>query len=508
MEETQESTESRMRTAASAARRGGEPSRLGTKLPVRRRLELLVDPGSLVEDGLLANSVEVGYEADGVVTGTATLGGRTIAVIAHDPAVKAGSWGARTVEKQVRILERADADLLPVIYLVDSAGGRLTDQLGFFAGRRGAARIFHLQVRLSGRVPQLCVLFGPAAAGGAYMPAFCDWVGMVDGNASMSLASSRVVKVVVGEDVSLEEMGGARMHTTVSGSGDQLFSDDAAAIDALRRLFEYLPQSYLDRPARAAAADPERSDWADLIPANPRASYDVRRVIERLVDQTSFFEVKERWAAEIVVGLGRIDGGVVGIVANQPRVKGGAIFVDSADKAARFISWCDAFNIPLLFLTDIPGFMVGSAVERQGIIRHGAKLITAMSSASVPRFCVVLRKAYAAGYYAMSSPGFEPRATIALPDAQIGAMSAEAAVRAVFARKIDQIDDPEERARFLEDRSREYSRDLDLLRLASDLYVDAVVPGEELRGELIRRMEAAVGWRRPAQSRHHAVAPV
>jgi acetyl-CoA carboxylase carboxyltransferase component len=202
-----------------------------------------------------------------------------------------------------------------------------------------------------------------------------------------------------------------------------------------------------------------------------------------------------------------MDGRVVGVVANQPRVKGGAIFVDSADKAARFISWCDAFNIPLVFLTDVPGFMVGSAVERQGIIRHGAKLIMAMASAQVPRFCVVLRKAYAAGYYAMSSPGFEPRATIALPSAQIGAMSAEAAVRAVFARKIDGIDDPDDRARYLEDRNREYSRDLDLLRLASDLYVDAVVPGELVRQELIRRLDAASGWRRGPLSRHHNVSP-
>jgi acetyl-CoA carboxylase carboxyltransferase component len=330
---------------------------------------------------------------------------------------------------------------------------------------------------------------------------------MVDGNASMSLASSRVAKVVVGEDVSLEEMGGARMHTTVSGTGDQLFGDEEAAIAALQRLFDYLPQSFLDRPTPVAGAEPAESGWADIIPENPRTSYDVRAVIDRLVDRSSFFEVKTSWAAEIVVGLGRMDGRVVGVVANQPRVKGGAIFVDSADKAARFISWCDAFNIPLVFLTDVPGFMVGSAVERQGIIRHGAKLIMAMASAQVPRFCVVLRKAYAAGYYAMSSPGFEPRATIALPSAQIGAMSAEAAVRAVFARKIDGIDDPDDRARYLEDRNREYSRDLDLLRLASDLYVDAVVPGELVRQELIRRLDAASGWRRGPLSRHHNVSP-
>lgn len=498
----------RIRAALERAVAGGDAARLGSKLPARRRLELLFDPGTFVEDGLLANATEPGLAADGVLTGTGTVRGRPAAVIAHDPSVKAGSWGVRTVEKQVRVLERADTDRLPVFYFVDSAGGRLTEQVGFFPGRRGAARIFHLQVRLSGRVPQLCVLFGPAAAGGAYMPAFCDWVGMVDGNASMSLASPRVARVVVGEDVTLEEMGGARMHTTISGTGDQLFADDASAIDAVKRLFTYLPGNWRERPRTTDPEAPAEVGWDGLIPENPRVSYDVTKVVERLVDTGSFFEIKERWAAEMVVGFGRLAGRVVGIVANQPRVKGGAIFVDSADKAARFITWCDAFNVPLIFLADVPGFMVGSAVEQQGIIRHGAKLITAMSSAEVPRFCVVLRKAYAAGYYAMSCPGFEPRVTIALPSAQIGAMSAEAAVRAVFARKVDTIEDPVERARFVEERQQEYSVDLDLLKLASDLFVDAVVPGERLREELERRLEAADAWEREVPRRHHPVSPV
>lgn len=498
----------RIEQALHTAAAGGATTALGTKLSARQRLALLLDPDSWEEDGLLAHALTDGYPADGVLTGTGAVNGRRVAVIAHDPTVKAGSWGVLTVEKQIRILELADSDLLPVFYLVDSAGGRLTDQLGFFPGRRGAARIFHLQIRLSGRVPQICILFGPAAAGGAYMPAFCDWVGMVDKNASMSLASPRVAEIVIGEKVSLEEMGGARMHTTVSGCGDQLFPDDASAIARAKQLFSYLPQTWRTRPDAVQPAPPQSLDWQGLIPENPRASYDMRRVIERLVDTESFFEIKATYAAEIVTGFARMDGRVVGLVANQPRVKGGAIFVDSADKAARFITFSDAFNIPLIFLVDIPGFMVGSEVERAGIIRHGAKMISAMASAEVPRFCVVVRKAYAAGFYAMSSPGFQPRATIALPTAQIGAMSAEAAVSAVYAKKIEAIADPEERAIFLAQKRTEYEVDLDLLRLASDLYIDAVIPGESLRQDLIKRLKSSDGWEREGQRKHHPVTPV
>lgn len=487
---------------------GGDRSRLGTKLPVRERLRLLLDEGSFVEDGLLARAAEPGLPADGVITGTGRIAGRAVALIAHDPTVKAGSWGAETVEKQVRILERADVDLLPVVFLVDSAGGRLTEQLGFYPGRRGAAHIFHLQVRLSGRVPQLCCLFGPSAAGGAYMPAFCDWVAMVEKNASMSLASSRIVEVVTGERTTLEEMGGAELHTTVSGSGDHLCPDDASAIEALQRCFAYLPSSYREDPPRVPSIPPTGQSLEGIVPDDERFGYDVHHVIEHLVDDDSFFEVKRLWAPEMVTGFARLAGGAVGIVANQPSVKAGAIFVDSADKAARFITWCDAFNVPLVFLVDVPGFMVGVDVERQGIIRHGAKMIAAMSSAEVPRLCIVLRKAYAAGYYAMSSPGFAPRVTIALPSARIGAMGADAAVRAVYANRIATIGDARERERFVDEARQEYERTLGLLRLASDLYVDAVVTPDRLRAEMIERLAVAAGWERSTGRRHHGVWPV
>jgi len=496
--------------AAERAARGGDPARWPDKMPVRDRLKVLLDPGSFVEDGLLATAAaDAHLPADGVITGVGRVEGRPVAVIAHDFTVKAGSWGELTCEKQIRILERADRDLLPVVYLVDSAGGRLTDQMGFFPGRRGASAIFHQQVRLSGRVPQLCCLLGPSAAGGAYMPAFCDWIGMVEGNASMYLASPRVAEMVTGERTTLEAMGGAMMHAEVSGCGDEVFEHDWQAIAAARLLLSYLPDDYRTAPARVEAREPEVSDWPDgLVPLDPNISYDVREVVDRLVDGGTFFEIKARWAKEIVTGLARLDGRVIGIVANQPSVRSGAIFVDSADKAARFVSMCDAFNIPLVFLHDVPGFMVGVEVERQGIIRHGAKMIAAMSSAEVPKYSVVLRKAYAAGFYAMCAPGFEPRATLALPTATIGPMAAEASVNAVYANKIAAISDDGERATFIADRTVEQRADINLLRMAGDLVVDAVVAPERLRAELSARMIDADRWTREPGRRHHLISPV
>lgn len=503
-----ESGATAVRSAIDVSARGADASRWPEKLPVAERLALLLDPDTWVEDGALANAQLDGLPADGVRTGVGRIKGRPVAVIAHDFAVKAGSWGKLTCEKQIRILERADRDLLPVVYLVDSAGGRLTDQLGFFSDRRGASRIFQLQVALSGRVPQICCLHGPSAAGGAYMPAFTDWVGMVKGNASMYLASPRVAEKVTGEQTTLEEMGGAEMHAGVSGCGDEVFDSDWEAIAAARLLLSYLPDSWQQRPAASEPSLPEHDDWDGTIPAEESAGYDIRDVIDRLVDAGSFFEIKSRWAQEMVVGLARLEGQVVGLVANQPQVRSGAIFVDSADKAARFITLCDAFNIPLLFLHDVPGFMVGMAVERQGIIRHGAKMITAMASAEVPKFSVILRKSYAAGYYAMCAPGFEPRASLALPTAMIGPMAAEASVNAMYAKKIAEISDPDERAAYVAERTEEQRADIDLLRVASELVVDAVVEPESLRSELVVRLADAAGWSRGPQRRHHHVSPV
>jgi acetyl-CoA carboxylase carboxyltransferase component len=478
------------------------------KLYVRDRIGLLVDAGSFVEDGQLANALGTGLPADGVVTGQGLVDGRPALVVANDPTVKAGSWGARTVEKIIRVTERALAEELPIFWLIDSAGARITDQVALFPGRRGAGRIFHNQVALSGKVPQICCLFGPSAAGGAYIPSFCDIVIMVEGNASMYLGSPRMAEMVVGEKVTLEEMGGARMHATVSGCGDNLAVDDEDAIEQAKHFFSYLPTCWREPAPDAAPDAPEIELADDCVPSEESVPFDMHEIIDGLIDAGSFFEVKPLFAAELIVGFGRIDGRPVGILANNSAVRGGVLFVDSADKAARFIWLCDAFNIPLLYLADVPGFMIGSEVERQGIIRHGAKMITAVSEATVPQVSVIVRKAYGAGLYAMAGPGFMPDVCIALPTAKIAVMGPQAAVNAVYANKIDEIADPDEREAFVAEKRKEYEQDVDVLRLASDLVLDVIIPPSELRAELVRRYQVLVGKSRHVTDKRHGVPPV
>jgi acetyl-CoA carboxylase carboxyltransferase component len=475
----------------------------------RERVRLLVDEGSFTEDGAFANALAADLPADGVITGTATIGGRPVALMANDSTVKAGSWGARTVEKIIRIIETAYRTAVPMIYLVDSAGARITDQVDLFPGRRGAGKIFWNQVRASGSIPQVCALFGPSAAGGAYIPAFCDVVVMVEGNASMYLGSDRMVEMVTGEKTTLEEMGGARVHTTQSGVGHFLVPDEQAALGTVRRYLSYLPSNWeQDPPPEPPRPNPGTIDLAALVPASDRQAFDMRRYVRGLLDEDSFLEIHALWAKEVVVGLGRLDGHTLGVVANNSMIKGGVLFVDSADKAARFISLCDAFNVPLLFLSDVPGFMVGSVVEKQGIIRHGAKLISAVAEATVPKICVVVRKAYGAGLYAMAGPGFDPDATLALPSAKIAVMGAEAAVNAVYANKIAAIADPDERAAFVAAQRAAYDQDIDIVRLAAELVVDDVVLPADLRSQLVRRFRAARTKDRTFSRRRHGITPV
>jgi acetyl-CoA carboxylase carboxyltransferase component len=493
--------------ARSVPESGAEKLAAQGKLSARTRIDLLFDPGTFVEDALLANALDPDLRADGVVTGQGLVEGRPALVVANDPTVKAGSWGARTVEKIIRVTEFALDHELPIFWLIDSAGARITDQVDLFPGRRGAGRIFHNQVRLSGRSPQICCLFGPSAAGGAYIPAFCDVVFMVEGNASMYLGSPRMAEVVIGEQVSLEEMGGARMHATVSGCGDNLASDDAEAVEMARWWFSYLPVSWRDQPPPVEPAEPGLT-WDQVgVPTDPRQGYDAHRVIDALVDDGSFFELKPLFAPEIIVGLAHLGGNPIGVLANNPGVTGGVLFVDSADKAARFIWLCDSYNIPLLYLCDVPGFMIGTEVERQGIIRHGAKMITAVSQATVPRISVIVRKAYGAGLYAMCGPGFEPDACLALPTAQIAVMGPDAAVNAVYANRIAAITDPIEREQFIKEREAEYEADVDLLRLAADLVIDAIVQPDDLRDELLRRFTFAGDRARDPHRRSRTIIP-
>ena len=458
------------------------------KLFVRRRLEILFDGPLEIEDGLFARVLNPELPADAVVTGIGRIKGRPVAFMASDATVKAGSWGQATVEKILRIQETALRLRIPMLYLVDSAGARITDQVEMFPGRRHAGRIFANQVRMSGQVPQVAILFGPSPAGAAYVPAFSDLVIMVDGHANASLGSPRMAEMVIGEKVSLEEMGGARMHCTKSGLGDLLARDDPDALALCRSYLSYMPQHWEDAlprvPSRPPAPGPS---LAEIIPTDQNRPFDMHGVIDRIVDEASFFEIKPLFAPEILCGFGHIDGSPVAIVANQPKVKGGTLFVDSADKAARFIWLANAYGIPLVFLADVPGFMIGSRVEAQGIIRHGAKMVAAVSEAQVPKLCVIVRKAYGAGLYAMAGPAFDPDATIALPSAQVAVMGPEAAVNAVYLNRIQSLPESERKA-FIAERQAEYRADIDLLRLASELVVDQIVPFDEVRQEIARRL--------------------
>ena len=475
------------------------------KLPVRERVARLLDEGSFTEDALLANWEAEGLGADGVVTGLGTIGGRTVALMANDPTVKAGSWGPKTVEKILRVQEAALSHRVPMIYLVDSAGARITDQVQMFPGRRHAGRIFFNEVRLSGAVPQVCVLFGPSAAGGAYIPAFCDVVIMRDGNASMYLGSPRMAEMVIGERVTLDEMGGAKMHTGVSGCGHFLVKSDEEGIDVAKRYLSYFPGSFGEEPPVAPPSPP----GAELpaIPPDENKPWDMHDLIDAIVDEDSFLEVHKRWAKEVIVGYARLEGRVVGVVANQPKFKGGVLFVDSADKAARFIWTCNAFRVPLLFLADVPGFMIGTQVERQGIIRHGAKMISAVSEATVPKLSVIVRKAYGAGLYAMAGPAFDPDATLALPTAKIAVMGPSAAVNAVFFNQLQAIDDEDERAARRAELMDEYAEGVDLLKLASEMVVDAIVQPEDLREELVRRYARYAGKVSEWPAKRNAIPP-
>jgi len=479
------------------------------KLFVRDRLKKLFDHDLDVEDAFFANAMDESLPSDGVVTGIGKINGQQVCVMANDSTVKAGSWGKRTVEKIIRIQETAEKLEIPILYLVDSAGARITDQIEMFPGRRGAGRIFHNQIKLSGRVPQICLLFGPSAAGGAYIPAFSDIVIMVDGNASMYLGSPRMAEMVIGEKVSLEEMGGANMHCSVSGVGDVLVQSEGEAISYVRNYLTYFPANFRNKP-KQCAPKPAKSfakTIQDLIPENQNAPFNMYDLIDRLIDQDSFCEIKKKFAAELITGLARIDGKSVGIIANQPRVKGGVLFPDSADKSAKFIQLCDAFHIPLLFLVDVPGFMIGTAVERAGIIRHGAKMLAMMSEATVPKMSVIVRKAYGAGLYAMAGPAFEPDCCIALPTAQIAVMGPEAAVNAVYANKIAELPENERQA-FIKEKQNEYRKNIDIYQLASEMVVDAIIEPNQLREELIKRFSIYESKNVIFTERKHGIYPV
>jgi len=497
---------------ASAERGGSEKQRQkqldAGKMLVRDRLALLFDDGWSFEDGLLARFDE-GLPGDAVVTCVGNVDGRSVCVIANDYTVKAGTWGKRTFEKIVRMQELADSIGAPLVYLFDSAGARIDEQFESYAGRRAWGNIFYNQVQFSGRVPQVCALFGPSPAGSAYVPALCDLTIMVRGLATAYLGSPRLAQMVTGEDVTLEEMGGAEMHCRTSGLGDLLVEDDEEAIAAVRVWLSYLPQNWQQEPPVVEPLPPsEGRSVRDIVPERESEVFDMVELINAITDAASFFPYKELFAPELVTGFARINGQTVGIVGNQPTHLGGVLFPDSSDKAARFIWICNAFNVPLLFLVDIAGYMIGSEVERQGIIRHGAKMLFAVADSRVPRITVLVRKAYGGGYLAMSGAPMHPDAVIALPTAKPALMGPDAAVNGIYFNTIQSIEDPDERAAFIKEKQDEYAAGIDVFKIANENAVEVVVQANDLRAELIARFDVYRRRPRTAPARHLGVTPV
>ena len=478
------------------------------KMLVRQRLELLFDAGWSFEDGLLARYDE-GLPGDAVVTCVGKVDGRDVAVIANDFTVKAGTWGKRTFEKITRIQEIADESGIPLVYLFDSAGARIDEQFESYAGRRAWGNIFYNQVQISGRVPQVCALFGPSPAGSAYVPALCDVTIMVRGHATAYLGSPRLAEMVTGEKVTLEEMGGAEMHCRTSGLGDWLVEDDEEAIAAIRVWLSFLPSNWSEKPPVAPPAGPSSTRTVQqVVPERESEVYDVHELIDALVDGDTFLPYKDLFAPELVTGFARLDGHSVGLIANQPIHRGGVLFPDSSDKAARFIWICNAFNIPLIFLVDIAGYMIGSEVERQGIIRHGAKMLFAVAESRVPRIAVLIRKAYGGGYLAMSGAPMKPDAVIALPTAKPALMGPDAAVNGVHYNRIQAIEDPEERKRFVAEKQAEYAAGIDVFKIANENAVEAVIPANDLRRELTERLRIYRRRQMTPSARRQAITPV
>jgi len=461
------------------------------KLFVRDRLDLWFgEDGLLFEDGKFAEfDAEDRLPADGLITGAAEFEGRKVHFMSNDFTVKAGSMAGKGVEKFLRMQQRALKTGRPVLYLMDSSGGRIDQQTGFFANREGIGKYYYNHSMLSGRVPQISVLYAPCIAGAAYTPVFTDFTVMVRGISAMAIASPRMVTMATGEDISMQELGGAEVHAKHSGSADLIAENEEHARELVAQLLSYLPDNSDEDPPRAEPTPPAKSPQGidAVVPGEPNKAYDMLDVVDRIVDAGSFFELSPDYGPEIITGYARIDGRPVGVVANQPAHRAGAIFPDAAEKAAEFIWKSDAFNIPLLYLADTPGFMAGSQAEKDGILEKGKKFIYATSSATVPKQCVVVRKAYGAGIYAMSGPAYDPESTIALPSGEIAIMGPEAAINAVYANRLDAIEDDEERAAKEAELREEFREDIDVHRMASETVIDEIVPPSTLREELVER---------------------
>jgi acetyl-CoA carboxylase carboxyltransferase component len=480
------------------------------KLTVRERIDLLFDEGTFVELGQLAHARDGDADAtpaDGVVTGHGEVDGRQVWVIAYDFTVMAGSMGAVGEQfKAARVRDLALKYRKPIVWLLDSAGARIQETAG--SAFAGTGFLFYDQVVMSGVIPQVAAMLGPCAAGTAYIPGLADFVPMVKGTSSMALGGARLVKAATGEEVTDHDMGGSQVHTYESGVGDNEVENDAECIATVRRFLSYLPSSNTEQPPFHHSDDPADRLVAGLekiVPVNPRAAYDVKKVIKAVFDKNSWLEIKPTWAKNIVVGFARAGGHSVGVVANQPMQKGGILDSNAADKAARFIRMCDAFNVPLVYLMDVPGFMVGSQVEKEGIIRHGAKMLYATSEATVPKVTVIMRKAYGAGYYVMNGKGYQPDTIVAWPFAEISVMGPEGAVNIIFNKQIEGSDNPEAtRAQLIETIRAQINPYL----AAGMAMIDDVIDPAETRRVIIRGIEQARNKKIERPWRKHGNIPV
>jgi acetyl-CoA carboxylase carboxyltransferase component len=483
------------------------------KLTARERLDLLFDPGSFVEINQLAESQATDFgmqekkvPGDGVITGFGTIDGRLVFAYAQDVTVLGGSVGTIHGEKICRIMDEALKVKAPLVALNDSGGGRLHE--GFFASR-GVAGMFFRNTAASGVVPQITGMMGSCAGVSVYSPALTDFIVMVKGTSHMVITGPGVIKSVTGEDVDLEKLGGAKVHSEITGQAHFVAGSDAECIATIKKLLSYLPCNHMEAPpAVDTGDDPERIDdvLEQIVPADFKKSYDMHAVVERIVDRGSFMEVLPRFAANIIVGFARMEGATVGIVANQPRIKAGCLDVDASDKAARFIRFCDCFNIPLINLVDVPGYFPGVAQEHAGIIRHGAKMLYAYSEATVPKITLALRKEYGGAVMGMCCVGMGVDLMLAWPIAQLVVLDTAAAVDLIFRKEIQGAADPQEfRRQKIGEYDYKYSNPF---HAASNMLVNTVIPPRETRPRLIKALRMLRNKERPAPVKRHGNIPL
>lgn len=483
------------------------------KMTARERIEFLLDADTFEEVGTLREHActNFGMETktvpgDAVIAGYGEIDGRQVLVFAHDFTVFGGSVSKAVTDKINELMDKAVENGVPIIGLNDSAGARIQEGIDSLAG---FAELFNNNTRASGVVPQISAILGPCAGGAVYSPALTDFTFMVEDTSNMFITGPDVIETVTGEQVSKAELGGATTHTTKSGVAHNAFHSEEAVLDAIRTLLSYLPANNMEDPPQVEPwDDPGRMDdrITDIVPANPKKPYDVTEVIETTVDPDSFFEVHDRYAKNVVTGFGRLDGRSVGLVANQPRVNAGTLDIKASEKAARFVRFCDAFNIPIVTFVDVPGFMPGTEQEHEGIIRDGAKLIHAYSEATVPLLTVTLRKAYGGAYIVMASKGLGADAAYAWPQAEFAVMGPRGAVNVLNGREISNAEDPEAKRQELIDEYRdEFANPY---QAAKKGYVDDVIEPQHTRRRLIRDLQLHEGKRKENPSKKHGNIPL